>query len=118
MTPATTTLKIFRGSKWDNEIRFYQTGTTTPLNLTGLEPFVMEIRRKQGSPYSCHSPTRLLISRTDGSGSRQPQRRHSLYRNLLQHRTPFSHVTASGTPLNNPYAEAVMEIHPFTPDPA
>ena len=29
MTPATTSLKIFRGAKWDHEIHFYQTGTTS-----------------------------------------------------------------------------------------
>jgi hypothetical protein len=50
MTPSTTPLTFHRGAKWDQVITFYQSGTETPVNLTGLGPFVMEIRRKKGGP--------------------------------------------------------------------
>ena len=50
MNPATTTLQFHRGAKWSQTITFYQSGTATPVNLTGLGPFVMEIRRKKGGP--------------------------------------------------------------------
>lgn len=118
MTPATTTLKIFRGSKWDNEIHFYQTGTTTPVNLTGLAPFVMEIRRKQGSTLLL-SPTYTAVDLVNGKIRFTATAAQTLaLPEPPSAQNPIFARYGIRDAHNNPYAEAVMEIHPFTPDPA
>jgi hypothetical protein len=117
MTPASNTLQIFRGSKYDLVLKFYVPGTTTVIDLTGLDPFVMEIRRKAESP--------LLLSLTYAAvdlANGQIQFTATAVQTLTLPKPP------SDKPLlvrygirdavNNPYAEGVMEIHPFTPEPA
>lgn len=118
MTPATTTLKIFRGAKWDHEIHFLQTGTDTPVNLTGLAPFVMEIRRKQGSALLL-SLTYTAVSLANGQirFTATAAQTLSLPEPVSPQQPLFARYGIRDSQ-NNPYAEAIMEIHPFTPAPS
>ena len=118
MTPSNTTLKIYRGAKWDHEIRFYQSGTSTPVDLNGLDPFVMEIRKKQGGPLLL-SPTYTEVDLTNGRIQFTALADDTL--TLPEPANPQSPIMARygiRDSLNNPYAEGTMEIYSFTPNPA
>ena len=44
MTPGVLNIPISKGAKWSFAFRLIQKGTNTPVDLTGLGPFVCEIR--------------------------------------------------------------------------
>jgi hypothetical protein len=44
MTPGDLNIPIFRGARWAFTFRFVVKGTTDPIDLTGLGPFVCEIK--------------------------------------------------------------------------
>lgn len=39
MTPGTLNVPIYKGAKYEHALTFYQAGTTTPVDLTGLGEF-------------------------------------------------------------------------------
>lgn len=48
MTPGELNIPIYRGAKWQFAFQFMITDTETPMDLTGLGPFVCEIRDPRG----------------------------------------------------------------------
>ena len=118
MTPATTPLTFHRGAKWSQTITFYQSGTETPVNLTGLGPFVMEIRKKKGGP--------LLLSftytATDLANGQINFTVTAAQTATLPQPTDFDRPVVAYYGIrdaqNNPYASAIAYIKDFVPNPA
>lgn len=45
MTPATQNFDIYKGARWEHTLTFKETGTGTPIDLTGRTPFVLTIKK-------------------------------------------------------------------------
>jgi len=112
MTPGTLNIPIYRGAAWRHTLRFLQSGTTTPLDLSGLGPFVMQFSDTSGrilasatvtvdTPSSGIMDIALTATQTQlfpiGSGMVRVGIRDSL---------------------NNPYAQGNLDVIQFTPRPA
>ena len=114
MTPHTLTqseLPIYQGAKWSHTISFVQTGTTTPVDLTGLTPLVCEIRNASNGKLLA-SPTVTCATPSNG-----------------QVTVALTAAQTNALPLgvvrmglrdaaNNPYFEGESIVKTFTPDPA
>lgn len=102
---------MYRGAKFSMRFSCFAADKVTPLNLTGLGPFVMEVRRRSRAP--------LLLSLTFTAT------------NLAQGK--FQFVAESGQTdtlpigqarygirdaLDNLYAEGIMDISAATPEPS
>ena len=48
MTPGELNIPIYRGAKWSFAYAFVVVGTDTPLDLTGLGPFVCQVKDPRG----------------------------------------------------------------------
>lgn len=112
MTPGLLITPIFQGAKWEHTLTFRQSGTATPVNLTGLTPLVMEFRNSAGSLLASAAVTVA----TPSSGVAVV---------LLTAAQTNTFPLGTGTvnagirdALNNPYAQGALDVKPFTPDPA
>jgi hypothetical protein len=45
MTPSRKNFDIYKGAKWSHTLTFKVSGTNTPVNLTGLGPFVFTVKK-------------------------------------------------------------------------
>jgi hypothetical protein len=45
MTPANKNFDIYKGAKWEHTFTLKSSGTNTPLDLTGLGPFVFTVKK-------------------------------------------------------------------------
>jgi hypothetical protein len=50
MTAGKHNIEIPRGGKFSEQLSFVATGTSTPINLTGLSPFVAHVRERSRGP--------------------------------------------------------------------
>ena len=115
MTPATTlNAPIYAGAKWEHTLSFKQSGTSTPVNLTGLTPLVVTFKNTSRSVVADASvsvvgddPTAgvITVSLTAAQTLRFPVGSASVTIGIRD-------------ALNNPYLEASLDVKPFTPDPA
>ena len=114
MTPGLLTTPIFPGAKWEHTLTFRQSGTATPVNLTGLTPLVMQFRNTAGAIIA--SATVTVVGDAPANGQVVV---------LLTAAQTNTFPLGTGTvnagirdALNNPYAQGTLDVKPFTPDPA
>jgi len=112
MTPGELTTPIYRGAKWAHTFTFLQSGTSTPVDLTGLTPLVMEFRDKTGSLIT--SATVTVATPSSGVVA------VSLTAVQTQLFRLGVGIVRAGIrdALNNPYAEGTLDVKYFTPTPA
>jgi hypothetical protein len=114
MTPHILTpneLPIYQGAKWSHTLTITQAGTTTPVDLTGLGPFVMEIRRVTGNGLLV-SPTCTVATPANGQIA-------VLLTAAQTEVLPLGSVRVGlRDAQNNPYIEGETEVRRFTPNPA
>ena len=110
MTPGKFIIPFFKGAKWEHTFRFLVTGTATPVNLTGLGPFVMEVKNLSDSTVLA---TATATSAYDATGE--------VVFSLIAAQTltfPIGRVKVGiRDNLNNPYAQGRPDVLEFTPDP-
>jgi hypothetical protein len=114
MTPHTLTaneLPIFQGAKWEHVLSFVQTGTNTAVNLTGLTPFVCEIRNPQSDTLLA-TPTCTVATPSNG------QVTVSLAASITNVLPLKVLRIGLRDAQNNPYIQGEILVKPFTPDPA
>jgi len=113
MTPHILTsneLPIYQGAKWKHTLTITQAGTTTAVNLTGLTPFVMEIRRVKDDRLLA-SPTCTVATPSSGQVA-------VLLTAAQTNALPLGIVRIGlRDELNTPYLEGESEVRRFTPDP-
>ena len=112
MTPGLLTTPIFQGAKWEHTLTFRQSGTATPVNLTGLTPLVMQFRNTAGAIIA--SATVTVATPSNGVAV-------VLLTAAQTEKFPLGTGTVLAgirDALNNPYAQGTLDVKPFTPDPA
>ena len=114
MTPANLSkqdLPIFKGAQWSHTFTFYQAGTQTPVNLTGLAPFVCSVKRTNSDTLLANASVVIDDPLTG-----------SILITLTAEQTDEFRVDAVRLGIrdavNNPYAEGTIAVENFTPDPA
>ena len=109
MTPGTTDIPISRGGRWSFTFAFVVTETDTPLDLTGLGPFVCEVKDIKADRVLV-TPT--VTSDYDATGlvtiTMSPTQTRSLALGLVR----LGLRDAQG----NPYLEYTPEVAWFTPN--
>ena len=111
MTPAVHNFDIYKGAKWEHTFTLKVSGTTTPINLTGLGPFVFTVKELNcdkllfnatvTSAYDATGVLAIVISSTQSDTLRSgTQVRYGLRDNL-----------------NNPYMVGNLQVKFFAPDP-
>ena len=112
MTPGTLNIPIYRGAKWEHLLSFVQDGTTTPIDLTGLGPFVMDFKDISGNLITTAEVT--VDDPTTGE----------MVVTLTADQTLLFTLGGRGVTagirdaLNNPYAQGILDVSLFTPDPS
>jgi hypothetical protein len=112
MTPATRNFDIYQGAKWEHTFTFKVSGTETPIDLTGLGPFVFTVKKSRSddlyfnatvtSDYDDTGVVTVTISAEDSA------------------RLPLSPAVRYGfrDALNNPYMVGELVVKFFAPEPA
>ena len=111
MTPGTLNIPIYKGARWAHTLTFLQSGTQTPVSISGLEPFVMTFKNEAG-----YLLANALVTVMDA-----PNGVLSVVLTAAQTDTfPLGAGKASVGLRNNnndPYLQATLDVLPFTPDP-
>lgn len=116
-TPADTPLTFYRGAAWGHIFSFFQEGTDTPVDLTGLGPFVLEVRKEQDGPLLL-SATYSAIDLVNGQIQLTATATQTLaLPKPVSPRNPvvLRYAIRDGT--NAAYAEAPAYVYPFTAAP-
>jgi hypothetical protein len=111
MTPGTLSIPIYRGAKWEHTLLLKDSSTGLPLDLTGLGPFVFQIKPLQGNYETV--PVVTVTSSYDATGLITISL--TAAETLLI--TPMNIRAGMRDNFNNPYIECVLPVFDFTPDP-
>ena len=115
MTPADITgeedLNLYQGAKWEHTLTFYQTGTTTPVDLSG-KTFVLTFKRHPNKALLFHGSATLTTDGTDGKVTVLVTGAQS---DALSIGPIYCGMRDN---LNNPYMEGLIKVKYFAPDPA
>jgi hypothetical protein len=115
MTPATLSpddLPIYKGAQWAHTFSLKQTGTNTPVDLTGLGPFVLTVKRPSNDSVLVQGTVAFVGSATLGQLS-------VLLTAAQTDLCPIGTVRIGlRDRVNNPYVEGVCNVRFFAPDPA
>ena len=110
MTPGTFNIPIFKGAKWEFTFLFKVTGTSTPIDLTNLGPFVATLRNPktrvilaQGTVTSAYDATGLVTVKFTAAQTI----------NIPLGSVSFGVRDA----VNNPYIQADIPVKFFAPEP-
>jgi hypothetical protein len=115
MTPATINpddMPIYKGAQWSHTFTFKQRGTTDPVDLTGLGPFVITLKRTNNDTVVAQAAVAFVGDPELGqiTGSLTAAQTDPL---------PIGNLRIGmRDAFNNPYAEGLVAVKPFTPDPA
>jgi hypothetical protein len=112
MTPGTIDIPIYKGAKWEHTLTFKQSGTNTPVDLSGLGDFVMTFRNPSGSV--------IINAAIDDTDAATGVLVVSLAADQTNRFTVGTDMVTVGIrdALNNPYLQATLDVRPFTPTPA
>lgn len=111
MTPGDLDLPIYRGAKWSFAFAFVVVATDTPLDLTGLGPFVCEVKDPRRDSVLA---TATVTSDYDATGIVTVTLTAAQTRSLPVGKVRMGIRDAE----NNPYLEWTPEVKWFTPNPA
>jgi hypothetical protein len=110
MTPSNQALKMNRGARLALRFSCFAADSETPLDLSGLGPFVMEIRRRSRAPLLL-SPTFVEVDMTQGIFEFISEAEDTSILPVCQARYGIRDA------LDNLYADGIMDILPATPNP-
>jgi hypothetical protein len=111
MTPATRNFNIYKGAKWSYTFSFLQSGTTTPVNLSGSVPMVFTVK-KPNTDETIFNATVTVATPANGvavvtiSGAQS---------DLLPVGAKVRYGLRDN--LNNPYMVGFLEVKYFAPEP-
>jgi hypothetical protein len=112
MTPAVFNFDIYKGAKWEHTLTFKVSGTTTPINLSGLGPFVFTVT-KPNTDTPIFDAT--ITSNYDATGVMTVTIPSSLTDSLfVSQQVRYGLRDAQ----NNPYMVGVLTVKYFSPNPA
>ena len=115
MTPVNITgipdLAIYQGARWYHTLTLLQTGTTTPVDLSG-KTFALEFRHPSRDTLLFSGAIAFVTDGTDG--------KITVLATAAQTNTLTKGKVRCGMRdnLNDPYLEGEIAVLPFTPDPA
>lgn len=110
MTPGDLDLPIYRGAKWSFAFLFVVVDTDTPLDLTGLGPFVCQIKDPRADRLLA---TATVESDYDDSGLVTITLTPTQTRALSVGKVRMGLRDNEG----NPYMESMIEVKWFSPNP-
>lgn len=111
MTPGDLDLPIYRGARWSFAFAFVVTATDTPLDLTGLGPFVCQIKDPRADRLLA---TATVTSDYDDTGIVTITLSATQTRALPLGKVRLGLRDAE----NNAYLEYMPEVKFFSPNPA
>lgn len=111
MTPADFTIPFYQGAKWEFTFAFTDTATGDPLDLTGLGPFVLQVKN---ATETIDLATATAVSDYDATGL------VTFSFTAVQTLTfPIGFVRVGvRDALNSPYMQGRADVLRFTPTPA
>jgi hypothetical protein len=110
MTPSTQEIPIYRGARWEHTLIFRVKGTNALLDLTGLGPFVCEVKAAKEDDILVSA---TITSDYDAAGQMV------LLLTASQTATLGLRAVTVGVrdSLGNPYLEWATTVRKFTPTP-
>lgn len=113
MTPGTLNIPIYRGAKWEHTLTLKQRVTKTPVDLTGLGPFVLQVENSRTRETLA---TATITSDYDATGVMTVTIPASITKDFPLGTGAVN--VGMRDAFNNPYLQATLNVWDFTPEPA